>query len=55
MTTLEDLSYGNITPFEQYLDCNEKYNIILNEMSSMAEVKALKYYFRLAINNLNEV
>jgi len=77
MTTLEDLWYGNITPFEQYLDDDEKYqellpimardreklsdgfqpdkiewlekyDAILNEMSTMAEVEAFKFGFRLA-------
>jgi len=33
MTTLEDLWYGNITPFEQYLDGNEKYQELLPIMA----------------------
>jgi len=77
MTTLEDLWYGNITPFEQYLDGNEKYqellmimardreklsegfqpektewlekyDAVLNEMSTIAEIDAFKQGFKLA-------
>jgi len=33
MTSLEDLWYGNITPFEQYLDGNEKYQELLPIMA----------------------
>jgi len=84
MTTLEDLWYGNITPFEQYLDGNEKYqellpimardreklsegfqpektewlnkyDAILNEMASVAEVEAFKFGYKLAVKMMIEV
>jgi len=83
MTTLEDLWYGNITPFEQYLDGNEKYqellpimardreklsegfqpekiewlekyDAILNEMASLAEVEAFKFGYKLAVKMMIE-
>ncbi len=83
MTTLEDLWYGNIAPFEHYLDGNEKYrellpimaqdreklsegfqpektewlekyDAILNEMASMAEVEAFKFGYKLAVKMMIE-
>ncbi len=37
MTTLEDLWYGNIAPFEQYLDGNKKYKELLPVMARNRE------------------
>jgi len=37
MTTLEDLCYRNITPLEQYLDGNEKYQELLPIMARNRE------------------
>ena len=83
MTTLENLWYGNIIPFEQFLSGNkhykellpvmakdreelsadltpeqnewlEKYDDIINEMHSIAEVEAFKYGVRLAVGLLKE-
>lgn len=37
MSTLDDIWYGNISPFEQYLDGNEKYQELLPVMARNRE------------------
>lgn len=82
-STLEELWFGNIIPFEQFLNGNshfkelisimsksrdelsnglthdqnkslEKYDDVINEMHSIAEVEAFKYGFKLASTLLIE-